>query len=460
MVHASVFSGIGGPEVAAAMLGWENAFHCDINPFGVAVLNYWFPKSKSYGDVKKQSFKNWGGRIDVLTGGFPCQPFSNAGKRGGANDYRYLWPEMFRVIQEVRPTWFVGENVDGLTTMVEPGTVTEMGCETSLFGEGDGLYRYQSRDTFTIERICRDLESARYSVQPFIIPACAVGAPHRRDRVFIVAYNTDCGDGCTKSGNADSAKGTQGVQERNDLRQFGEPGTVRPEMCETLENALRVGCDCGQESEQGCIRNEWNVGTGDSERICAESRTDSADTNGKGGNARNQHVQSELADGTVPISNGRVRSSSYANGKGLEESQLSGRRENQEEGGAGLHDRVERPHTCDNGRGDFADTVREGLEGMHEPGTKEREEWLHLWGTAAGYDFASDKELLPENRWANFPTVSPVHAGNDGLPFDISDLSISFSKWRNGAIEACGNAIVVQVMYEIFRAIESVTLNQ
>ncbi len=61
MIHASVFSGIGGPEVAAAMLGWENAFHCDINPFGVAVLNYWFPKSKSYGDVKKQSFKNWGG---------------------------------------------------------------------------------------------------------------------------------------------------------------------------------------------------------------------------------------------------------------------------------------------------------------------------------------------------------------------------------------------------------------
>lgn len=442
MIHASVFSGIGGPEVAAAMLGWENAFHCDINPFGVAVLNYWFPKSKSYGDVKKQSFKNWGGQIDVLTGGFPCQPFSNAGKRGGASDYRYLWPEMLRVIQEVRPTWFVGENVDGLTTMVEPGTVTEMGSESSLFGEGDRLYRYQSRDTFTIERICRDLESARYTVQPFIIPACAVGAPHRRDRVFIVAYNTDCGDGCTKSGNADSAKESQGLQERHDLRKSGESGIVRPEMCKVVENALCSGCNCGQENEQGNIWNERNACARNSERLCGEARTDSAYTNdarvesmrqlredevcesctssdpdGKGRKSRNQHLQSKLANGTIPVSNGRVRSS--ADTKGESEARC---KSEQRKIGSSQKGKSGRSGSPDN-RGEFE----------------------------------SDKGLLPENRWANFPTVSPVHAGNDGLPFDISDLSISFPKWRNGAIEACGNAIVVQVMYEIFRAIQEVS---
>lgn len=83
MIHASLFSGIGGPEVAAKMMGWENAFHCEINPFGRAVLGYWFPESKSYEDITKTSFKEWRGRIDVLTGGFPCQPFSYAGKRGG-----------------------------------------------------------------------------------------------------------------------------------------------------------------------------------------------------------------------------------------------------------------------------------------------------------------------------------------------------------------------------------------
>lgn len=83
MIHASLFSGIGGPEIAAAMMGWDNAFHCEINPFGRAVLDYWFPDSTSYGDITTTDFKEWRGKIDILTGGFPCQPFSYAGKRGG-----------------------------------------------------------------------------------------------------------------------------------------------------------------------------------------------------------------------------------------------------------------------------------------------------------------------------------------------------------------------------------------
>ena len=83
MTHASLFSGIGGPEVAAAMLGWKNLFHCEINPFGRAVLEYWFPDSESYEDIYKCDFRKWRGQVDVLTGGFPCQPFSYAGKRGG-----------------------------------------------------------------------------------------------------------------------------------------------------------------------------------------------------------------------------------------------------------------------------------------------------------------------------------------------------------------------------------------
>ena len=84
MTHASLFSGIGGPEVAAAMLGWDNAFHCEINPFGRKVLEYWFPNSVSYEDITQTDFTQWRGKIDILTGGFPCQPFSYAGNRGGA----------------------------------------------------------------------------------------------------------------------------------------------------------------------------------------------------------------------------------------------------------------------------------------------------------------------------------------------------------------------------------------
>lgn len=101
-------------------------------------------------------------RIDLLTGGFPCQPFSQAGKRKGTSDNRYLWPEMLRVIQDFKPTWIIAENVRGLLTM-QQGMV--------------------------FENICLDLEKSGYEVQAFIIPACAVNAPHRRDRVWIVAHS-------------------------------------------------------------------------------------------------------------------------------------------------------------------------------------------------------------------------------------------------------------------------------
>lgn len=106
--HGSLFSGIGGPEIAAEEMGWKNMFHCEINPFGRKILDYWFPNSKSYEDITKTNFTEWRGKINVLTGGFPCQPFSCAGQRKGAEDDRYLWPEMLRAIREIQPDWVVG----------------------------------------------------------------------------------------------------------------------------------------------------------------------------------------------------------------------------------------------------------------------------------------------------------------------------------------------------------------
>lgn len=195
MTHASVFSGIGGPEVAAVMLGWENLFHCEINPFGRAVLDYWFPNSKSYEDITTTDFSEWRGRVNVLTGGFPCQPFSYAGQRRGAQDDRYLWPYMFRCIDQVQPDWVVAENVAGILTMVEQGEVSEVASSADLFDSLNDIRGYRLRETFTLQRICDDLEGHGYSVQPVLIPACAVGAPHRRDRVFIIGHRnaTDTG---------------------------------------------------------------------------------------------------------------------------------------------------------------------------------------------------------------------------------------------------------------------------
>lgn len=184
MNHASLFSGIGGAEVAASMMGWQNLFHCEIQEFPRKVLDYWFPNSESYEDITKTDFTKWHGKVDVLTGGFPCQPFSLAGRRKGADDNRYLWPQMLRAIRQIHPTWVVGENVNGIKTMVESCQVTQMGRTDYLFEENH-LYREESR--FTLDKICADLEAEGYSVQPVVIPACAIGAPHRRDRVWIVA---------------------------------------------------------------------------------------------------------------------------------------------------------------------------------------------------------------------------------------------------------------------------------
>jgi DNA (cytosine-5)-methyltransferase 1 len=161
--HGSLFSGIGGFDLAAEWMGWENLFNCEWEEFPRKVLKHHFPNAKQYGDIKEFNASTYAGRIDILTGGFPCQPYSTAGKRKGKEDERHLWPEMLRVIRECSPRWVVGENVRGLVNW------------------SGGL---------VFEEVCADLEAHGYSVQPFILPACAVNAPHRRDRVWFVAKNT------------------------------------------------------------------------------------------------------------------------------------------------------------------------------------------------------------------------------------------------------------------------------
>ena len=164
MNHGSLFSGIGGFDLAAEWMGWNNTFHCEWMPFPRKVLNHYWPNSISYEDITKTDFSIHRGTIDILTGGFPCQPYSSAGKRLGKEDERHLWPHMLRVISEIKPTYVVGENVRGITNW-NGGVV--------------------------FEEVCVDLESQGYTVQPILLPACSVGAPHRRDRIWFVASNSN-----------------------------------------------------------------------------------------------------------------------------------------------------------------------------------------------------------------------------------------------------------------------------
>ena len=194
MTHGSLFSGIGGFDLAADQMGWENKFHCEINPFGQKILKHYWPNATSYEDIKKTDFTIWRNRIDILSGGFPCQPYSTAGKRKGTDDERHLWPEMLRAIGEIAPRYIVGENVRGLVNW------------------SDGL---------VFEQVCVDLESKAYEVQPFLLPSCGVNAPHRRDRIFFVAFNPNNPRRCDGHG---QVCGTDGkIPERNNRSQPCNP---------------------------------------------------------------------------------------------------------------------------------------------------------------------------------------------------------------------------------------------
>lgn len=491
MTHASVFSGIGGPEVAATMLGWENLFHCEINPFGRKVLDYWYPNAKSYEDITTTDFTEWRGRVDVLTGGFPCQPFSYAGRRRGSEDDRYLWPAMYRAIDEIQPTWVVAENVAGILTMVEQGKVSEVASQATLFGEGDTLHRYQLRETFTLERICTDLESHGYAVQPVLIPACAVGAPHRRDRVFIVARRVT----------ADTYHGRQSQSEPT--RRQGEHETERARMDDSAQrksengnfaNTATIPQDSmhsrqlhGQDEVEGSERNERHTCAGGGERICGEiSRTTSADTissregtsraSGESESSRGDtHQQpSERESATERLDRLHAILRPIADpGQSRAESVRRERKDSihrprpvaDTEGECGQRMRPEQSETRgtsqeqSGGRGgedghdqSFADYYRKRLERWYDceegrPGQAE--------DRPVGF-VNQDNGIAGNSRWANFPSVSPIHRGNDGLPFDVDSLTLSFGKWRTEALKAYGNAILPQVMYEIFRAIEIV----
>ena len=331
MRHGSLFSGVGGFDLASEWMGWENVFHCEWNEFGQKVLKYYWPKSITYNDITKTDFSIHRGTIDILTGGFPCQPYSTAGKRLGKEDERHLWPEMCRAIREIQPTWVVGENVLGLVNW------------------NGGL---------VFEEVQADLEAEGYEVQPYVLSAASVGAPHLRQRVWFVAY----------SNNKRRSSGLGEVQGKN--------GEV----------------------------SEW-------------------DNNAK---PSNSSIQSNAANSN------NTRNSTLSSGDN---------RIRKEESKERKFSQYESSRLCFEGDVTDSNSTNSKTRAQREVlGQSDREK-------TNGYS-----NVERRNKWQNFPTVSPICDGDDGISDRLD--SITFPKWRNESIKAGGNAIVPQVVHQIFKAID------
>jgi DNA (cytosine-5)-methyltransferase 1 len=221
--HLGLFEGIGGFSLAARWMGWQTLAWCEWNKFGQKVLKHHFPNAEGFGDITKTDFTKYANRIDILTGGFPCQPYSLAGKRKGKEDDRHLWPEMCRAIREIQPTWVVGENVFGLVNW-------------------DG--------GLVFNEVQADLEAQGYEVFPYVLPAVSVNAPHRRDRVWFVAYRNKCAAGPSrKSGGVES----NGSKNNDEQKLWGEQTQLNTGSHELLRDATHPNsngqhwCDCEHE---------------------------------------------------------------------------------------------------------------------------------------------------------------------------------------------------------------------
>ena len=252
MKHGSLFSGLGGFDLAAEWMGWENIFHCEWMEFPRKVLDYHFPNADSHIDICKTDFNKYANEIDILTGGFPCQPFSMAGKRKGTDDERYLWGEMLRAIQEIKPAFVIAENVFGIIS-IDGGLV--------------------------FEQVCLDLEAEGYEVQPFVLPAAAKNAPHRRDRVWFVAYSNGSKSKYDRGTNIEKERKIRRDKKSNVFRELCGVRNVTNTKNNVTENTMFSRCVHGESQQEGTeVREQRNTCTRSSDGIHL-SEGNATDTN-------------------------------------------------------------------------------------------------------------------------------------------------------------------------------------
>jgi DNA (cytosine-5)-methyltransferase 1 len=247
--------------LAAKWNGYRTVGFCDNEPYAQAVLKKHWPEVPCHKDIREVRGELYAG-VTLLTGGFPCQPFSVAGKQRGKDDNRYLWPEMLRVIQEAKPAWIIGENVAGIVNLA-------------------------------LDQVCADLEGQGYEVEPIIVPACAVDAPHRRDRVWIVGHSKL--DGLTASKTSGGLL-DQSEEQRGKVKEWESSGAscASSDVADSVSLSERSahrskewGCVRGRKDEDISQRNEMGCNSSDSR----ENVADTVSQRGCGGNSKREYAE-------------------------------------------------------------------------------------------------------------------------------------------------------------------------
>ena len=404
MKHIGLFEGIGGFSLSAQLVGWETIAWCEWDAFCQTVLKYHFPHATPHSDIRTTDFTGYHGKIDILTGGFPCQPYSTAGKRKGTDDERHLWPEMRRAIREISPRWVVGENVGGLVNW------------------SGGL---------VFDEVQADLEAEGYEVQAFVLPACGVDAPHKRDRVWFVAHSKMHND-----------RGSAGEVSKTNGRQ----------VCELLSEL-----GCSDEAPAAAANANYNGSHGPENRQGLESRND---RNAARANKAVKLARCSVSDAwptTDADSDGhQLRGlgqdrSAQSEGKGIE-------KERQRVWSNSW--RIGEPETVSNangaGRRQQLATCQPGWQGF---GSGCSNSCNASYPTGSGrfqVNSESKPGLATQNipDWRQFPTQPPLCSRNDGFSPEL--VGITVSKHRRESIKAYGNAIVPQVALQIFKAINQI----
>lgn len=457
-----LFSGIGGFSLGLERTGnFETVAFCEIDKYCKLLLQKHWKGVKIYDDVKKitkEGFEADGiPSPDVITGGFPCQPFSVAGKQKGTSDNRHLWPEMFRIIKAFKPRYVIGENVRGIINI---------------------------QDGMVFETVCTDLESEGYEVQPFIIPAAGVGAPHRRERVWIIAireesmvnsdnirfkqHNTAEEEASRRrssatfepTGNVADTENGRRQQTQSERREGTERGSIdsrgieregqdigRDENVENSRRTLQQGTKFGAANEDEIGKENANQ----HQRSSSSSESDVANTDSRrsssehstpiSGQREKERVRSEYESsrggetregGSADVADTNISTKTQRGEYTNTEKESNERRNNESGSTSNVGERRVR-ETGKSFSYDVADTENIGTGKLRHFNQTQRREGSH----SAQLDSSSSTQRK-QGWWSVEPNVGRVAHGISG---------------RIHRLKGLGNAIVPQIAEEIGRAI-------